>query len=53
MTSEQFVVLQQYLIQAYWPFIELWLIAFVVMSVLSAVFILFLVVSRELMTRYA
>ena len=51
MTGDQFVILQQYLIQAYWPFIEFWLIAFLVTSVFAAILIVFLVVSRELMTR--
>jgi hypothetical protein len=51
MTPAMFEVLQQYLIQAYWPFIDLWLIAFLVMSTLTAIFITFLVVSRELLTR--
>ena len=51
MTPEQFFVLQQYLLSIYWPFIRIWIVAFLAAAVLCAVAIVFLGVSRELLTR--
>lgn len=50
-TPEQFVALQQYLVDAFWPFIAAWLVFFLAGLIICAVLIIFLVVSRELMTR--
>ena len=51
MTPEQFYIIQQDLISVYWPFVKTWLIFFVAAAVLAAIFIVFLVVSREMLTR--
>ena len=50
MTGEQFYVIQQYLLLAYWPFIRLWIMFFLAGSVLAAVLLVFLVVARELIS---
>ena len=51
MTGEQFYVIQQYLILAFWPFIRTWLLVFLAGSVLAAVLLFFLVASRDYLTR--
>lgn len=51
MTAEQFEVVQEYLISAFWPMISLWAMIAIAAAVLLAVLIVFLVISRELLTR--
>lgn len=53
MTPEMFTLVQEYLIQAFAPFIEYWIIFFVAGGVLVSLLIVFLVVSRGLLTRFA
>ncbi len=53
MSGAEWEVLQQRLALAYWPWIELWLVAYVVGAVFSAILITFLVVTRSLLTRIA
>lgn len=53
LTPEQFTVLQQYLIEAYAPFIAFWFVGFLFAGVSTALLILFLASARELFTRVA
>lgn len=51
MTPEQFLLLQTYLINVFWPFIEFWVMAFMVLVIVVAILIFFLSVTREFLAR--
>jgi hypothetical protein len=51
LTPDEFYDLQSILIQAMMPFIHLWAVFFLAAVILLAVFVLFLLVSREMMSR--
>ena len=51
MTPEQFSLMQTILIQALWPFIEYWVMIFMAAGIMLGIFIFFLMVARELLTR--
>ena len=51
MTPEQFVLLQQILINAMWPFIQFWVMMFLVAAISASLLIFFLMITRELVMR--
>lgn len=53
MTGADFLTLQGYLIDAYWPFIRIGIFMFLAASILISLLIIFLVISRRVLARFA
>ncbi len=53
LTPAQFAALQQYLVQAYAPFVSLFVVGLIAAGILLSLFVIFLVLSGDLLARVA